>query len=127
MRAVALFLSVCVRGARAAPGAAVETQDKKEKPKEKDKGRPDYAKLIVGKWEGAEGFILEFKGGKLTQTNPKLKDYKPQSGPYKVKGKTITSTLDKVTQDQEIVTLDDKELKFRRSDGVELSYKRLKK
>ena len=44
----------------------------------------------------------------------------------KVKGSTMTSTLGKSTQDQEIISVTDKELKFKRSDGVELTYTRKK-
>lgn len=139
MRAVALFLSVCLLVAYATPDSGVAAQDKKDPPKdkakekpkekEKDKGKPDFAKLLVGKWEGTgtvEGFILEFKDGKITETDTKSKDAKPQSGPYTLKDKTITSTLGKSKQDQEIISLDEKELKFKRIDGVELTYKRKK-
>src|SRR4051794_20101725 len=98
MRAVGLFLSICLLVAYATPefGVADDKKDKKDKAKDKDKGKPDFAKLLVGKWEGTgtvEGFILEFKDGKITETDTKAKDQKPKTGPYTLKDKTITSTL----------------------------------
>ncbi len=133
MRAVALFLSLSLLIGYAAP-QSIGVDDKKDtkdkaKAKEKEKAKPDYAKLLVGKWEGTgdvDGFILEFKDGKITETDTQAKDAKPKTGPYTLKDKTITSTLGKSTQDQEILSLDDKELKFKRIDGKELTYKRKK-
>src|SRR5262245_49639593 len=106
MRTIAVLVSVGLLLGFAGAEAYAQKPDPKDKGKGKKETKPDYAKLIVGTWLGTgevEGFILVFKDGKITETDTQDKNGKPRSGPYMIKDKTMTSTLGKSTQDQEII------------------------
>ena len=125
MNALKLFAVVAVVGL---VGVATRAEEK-----------PDYAKLIVGKWEVAKadegtvskGAVIEFtKDGKIKATGKKDDKEMTVEGTYKVEKDTFTLTM-KVgekehTQTITITKISDKELSTKDKDGKVVELKKVK-
>ena len=99
---------------------------------------PDYAKLLIGKWEVTKadegtapvGTVIEFtKDAKVKVTIKKGEDLEMQEGAYKVEKDTVTVTMKKDGEEQSkkvtISKISEKEMTCKHDDGkvVELKKK----